>query len=328
MPTTELWSASTILRIHPDEPSFHCMGYAKTTTDGCCHNPVKQANRAAAAAIIDSLCFTEPNSSEARRLLRHLAPLILCVRWHRSQEEQLYCELRRRTRAFLTPEQDEVTYAMLRGWQPRRIIESQALMAPVPPTFVNRMERRAEGARASQVVRHTLAQAAERGVRTTSQRPTSRPASSNGEAESSGVAQNATAVASSTSSGGMASAGANSGGGAPQIQTQPRTATLTTSTTTTTTTTPPTSPSRPPPSSSPAPRSDNRTTPSRSLCNVRHVSRRPTNGECAICYASMERRENLKWCKAQCGQNFHQECFNMWERQLRDDGEAIRCPYW
>ncbi|TAQ86810.1 hypothetical protein B7494_g4884 [Chlorociboria aeruginascens] len=54
-------------------------------------------------------------------------------------------------------------------------------------------------------------------------------------------------------------------------------------------------------------------------------SRKPINGECPICVFDMEPGENLVWCKAACGQNFHKECFEQWRRSKR--GGQVTCVY-
>ena len=37
--------------------------------------------------------------------------------------------------------------------------------------------------------------------------------------------------------------------------------------------------------------------------------RKPVDGECPICVFAMEPGDDLVWCKAGCGQNFHEDCF-------------------
>lgn len=129
------WNAFDTLRIYPQEPGFHCMGHAKTTSDGCCHNPIAQANRKEASSILDDMCAVEPMSTESRQLLHLLAPIILCKRYHRDQEDKLYLQLRRRMRRASTPEAvtgGNTTVVITSGWRPRRSIQSQSLAAPAP----------------------------------------------------------------------------------------------------------------------------------------------------------------------------------------------------
>jgi hypothetical protein len=54
--------------------------------------------------------------------------------------------------------------------------------------------------------------------------------------------------------------------------------------------------------------------------------RKPTNGECPICYMDLASNENeLVWCKAQCGHNLHKSCFDQWAKSQR--GQDVRCVY-
>ncbi|CAG8953943.1 hypothetical protein HYFRA_00010904 [Hymenoscyphus fraxineus] len=53
--------------------------------------------------------------------------------------------------------------------------------------------------------------------------------------------------------------------------------------------------------------------------------RKPIDGECPICVFSMEADEDLVWCKAACGQNFHKECLEQWKRSKH--GGQVTCVY-
>jgi hypothetical protein len=54
-------------------------------------------------------------------------------------------------------------------------------------------------------------------------------------------------------------------------------------------------------------------------------TRKPVEGECPICVFDMEPDEELVWCKAACGQNFHKVCFEQW-RQSKHGGR-VTCVY-
>ncbi|KAJ9655253.1 hypothetical protein H2198_005869 [Neophaeococcomyces mojaviensis] len=54
--------------------------------------------------------------------------------------------------------------------------------------------------------------------------------------------------------------------------------------------------------------------------------RKPTEGECPICYMDLDPKVNeLVWCKAACGNNMHKECFEQWAASQR--GQEVRCVY-
>lgn len=64
-------------------------------------------------------------------------------------------------------------------------------------------------------------------------------------------------------------------------------------------------------------------------------NRKPLEGDCPICFEEMEAQgEAIVWCKAACGQNIHQQCFEMWaatKRQQAGTGDGdkvdVTCPY-
>lgn len=53
--------------------------------------------------------------------------------------------------------------------------------------------------------------------------------------------------------------------------------------------------------------------------------RRRLEGDCSICCEALESGEGLTWCEAQCGQNYHQGCINLW---LETGEHTKTCPYW
>ncbi|KAJ9601883.1 hypothetical protein H2200_013632 [Cladophialophora chaetospira] len=55
-------------------------------------------------------------------------------------------------------------------------------------------------------------------------------------------------------------------------------------------------------------------------------NRKPTDGECPICYMDLDEEHNkLVWCKAQCGHNLHKSCFDQWAKS--QSGTQVRCVY-
>ncbi|TVY40942.1 hypothetical protein LSUB1_G003112 [Lachnellula subtilissima] len=54
-------------------------------------------------------------------------------------------------------------------------------------------------------------------------------------------------------------------------------------------------------------------------------NRKPIDGECPICVFGMEPGEDIVWCKAACGQNFHKDCFEQWRRSKH--GGKVTCVY-
>ncbi|KAF3000602.1 hypothetical protein E8E14_000731 [Neopestalotiopsis sp. 37M] len=59
-------------------------------------------------------------------------------------------------------------------------------------------------------------------------------------------------------------------------------------------------------------------------------NRKPVEGDCPICFMPFEASEETVYCRAQCGQNIHQECFEMWAATKRQNGGTrdgrVTCP--
>jgi Ring finger domain len=57
--------------------------------------------------------------------------------------------------------------------------------------------------------------------------------------------------------------------------------------------------------------------------------RKPTDGECPICYFNLVSDEasedGLVWCRAACGNNMHKSCFDQWAASQK--GQALKCVY-
>ena len=142
MAAANTWNAFHALRLFPKEDNFHCMGSAKSTIDGCCMRPTNRANRQAAHNTLRDMSMVDPMSRDARELLHLLVPKILCLQNHQHQAGELYKELRARMRKARDGIAYRPTIVVARGWEPRRGIKSQALGAPVQPSWI--VARRAE----------------------------------------------------------------------------------------------------------------------------------------------------------------------------------------
>lgn len=53
--------------------------------------------------------------------------------------------------------------------------------------------------------------------------------------------------------------------------------------------------------------------------------RKPVEGDCPICFSELgDEKESVVWCRAACGQNIHQECFETWAK-TKTSGD-VTCP--
>ncbi|OLN86552.1 E3 ubiquitin-protein ligase Zswim2 [Colletotrichum chlorophyti] len=60
-------------------------------------------------------------------------------------------------------------------------------------------------------------------------------------------------------------------------------------------------------------------------------NRKPVEGDCPICFCEFkdESKESIVWCRAACGQNMHQGCFETWAATKRRGYGAgeVTCPF-
>ncbi|KAK7746552.1 hypothetical protein SLS62_009349 [Diatrype stigma] len=56
-------------------------------------------------------------------------------------------------------------------------------------------------------------------------------------------------------------------------------------------------------------------------------NRKEVDGDCPICFTPFEGSDNTVYCRAQCGQNLHEECFQMWAATKRTSvRDKVTCP--
>ncbi|KAM4058744.1 ring finger domain-containing protein [Hirsutella rhossiliensis] len=55
--------------------------------------------------------------------------------------------------------------------------------------------------------------------------------------------------------------------------------------------------------------------------------RKPVEGDCPICFCELDAAspESIAWCRAGCGQNIHQQCFDTWAA-TKTAGGRVPCP--
>ncbi|RHZ71647.1 hypothetical protein Glove_256g23 [Diversispora epigaea] len=56
---------------------------------------------------------------------------------------------------------------------------------------------------------------------------------------------------------------------------------------------------------------------------IKKNKRKPIDGKCPICLELMNKKEKLVWCQSRCGNNIHEECFNLWKQRKPE----VTCVY-
>ena len=57
------------------------------------------------------------------------------------------------------------------------------------------------------------------------------------------------------------------------------------------------------------------------------VKRKELSGECPICMEDIDEKEATTWCRAQCGNNVHVQCFKEWKKSQIRAGEEVQCMF-
>jgi uncharacterized Zn-finger protein len=53
-------------------------------------------------------------------------------------------------------------------------------------------------------------------------------------------------------------------------------------------------------------------------------NRKPVEDDCPICCMEFGKDDKVAWCRAACGNNIHQECFDLWAQTRKGN---VTCPY-
>jgi len=57
------------------------------------------------------------------------------------------------------------------------------------------------------------------------------------------------------------------------------------------------------------------------------VKRKPLEGDCPVCMDDIDESEATTWCRAQCGNNVHVQCFKEWKKNAIRSGQDVVCMY-
>ena len=332
-PLVARWDPSKVLgNIDNRSCSITCVGYARTANRRC-RNPIAAENQAKAAMVVTELSRLDISSPEVTYLLKRLAPLVLCRRWHQNQAVDVVDDwrhdvatLRRERSAARRVEENEGRQdSRLRGAEETRlrgvtqraeelrhqqeaiqqanVVQQAQEVAPLAEEAsqeqeaVNRIEiQRLRAQLTSMCARLEELEEKNRELQ-------SRTRSAQPERRSSRVVDQAAAPDAVV---------------ATTIPISP------TSTSDQHVVEEPVFPV-------PAPvEQEDRTSPTITPRN--HVpeepevlDNRPIEENCSICLESLGDQNDLSRCVAQCGQHFHQDCVRIW----LVSGENTRtCPYW
>lgn len=93
-PLVTRWDPSRVLaNIDNRSCNITCVGYARTANRRC-RNHIAAENQAKAAALVAGMSRLDISSPEVTCLLKRLAPLVLCRRWHQDQAVDMVADWR------------------------------------------------------------------------------------------------------------------------------------------------------------------------------------------------------------------------------------------
>lgn len=122
------WDPSrTLANIDNRSCNIRCVGYARTANRRC-RNLIATENQAKAAIIVTEMSRLDISSPEVTCLLKRLAPLVLCRRWHQDQAVDVVDDwrdevaaLRREREAARREEEERLQDSPLRSAEERRV---------------------------------------------------------------------------------------------------------------------------------------------------------------------------------------------------------------
>ena len=294
-----LWDAERYLLGDKAINDCWCIGFAPSQGRRC-HNRTNRYNRCEATSAFREIGSLDPKSRDARRKLPFLAGLLLCWR-HGDQQDKIarqwsaiMNDLRLpssssgQERVQSSSTRSEISREHTRSHRNTRALETltrQPLQLPTPQATPQSSSATTPVPSGTSYVESNLSELDD---------PTSALSESSTEAETASLTPT-TASASLLSE--------NPQGASSRLPISPRE---------------PQRPSTPPPAAF-----ENLSTPHRpttDICTGRHARRHALPAPCPICYDPMELGQRLSWCKEQCGQNFHRDCF--------EACHSTQCPYW
>jgi hypothetical protein len=331
------WDPRSVLNIYPDGQGFTCVGTTKKGSR-CRQSMISGADLSKASQILNTMTLYHPASRTVRDKLADLAYLTLCPRWHRKPGYSQVTDMVQKWQRTIE-NHCESTTAMIPITTSQRRPEVPTRTVPRIATSSSEQvrQRRAVSPSPESAAEERVAPSALRRSAIVPRRPTvsSTPPASPERSPSSPPA--ATPRTPTTSS-------------PPELPTPPRTPSRQNNASATSVSPPSPETSRPASqrgANATPPLTPSTPTPPTTVhtpCSRPHrVTRKPITEDCGICYEPICCLDDAVWCRAQCGQNIHRECFRDWrthclaqaeERSMdRDDGEeengleAVRCVF-
>ena len=316
--TTPQWSPASVLQL---DPNSTCIGHAKTQGRRC-RNPIAYANRKEATNILHEMSRRDPfQSQRLDSQLEELASRLLCRRWHQDQAVEIKRQWRRHIEDFQAAEtarQAERSRMVDRATESARAAVARNRVASVRREVVTSSITTSSTRESSSlaiisiVIREELREREDSEPNDGEPRQQTNPGPDSPN-QPEAPSQESTNIPRPTSSADEPTTQTP----APPLQEPMATREareVTVNEAEPASAVPSTSTQAPHPQhedSHPAPH-----------------GRRAIEGDCSICCEDFSSGGTTKWCRAQCRQNFHADCIDLWHASLEADGRVKTCPYW
>ena len=320
--TTPQWSPASVLQLEPNALGFTCIGHAKTQRRRC-RNPVAYDNRKEAANMLLEMSRRDPLQSSQRldAQLEELASRLLCRRWHQDQAVEMKRQWRRHIAEFQAAE-------TARRAERSRTVEraSDSANAGVARTRVASVRREVViSSFTSSVTRESSSLAItsivireELGGRENNESDGEEPRQQRNPRPDSSSRQDAP----SRETAGNAPPTSPTDEPIPQRTAPPLQESIATREAHQEAVTEAGPSAAVPSASTPAQH------PQHADSHAAHHDRRAIEGDCSICCEDLSSGGTTTWCRAQCRQNFHADCIDLWHASQEVDGRVKTCPYW
>lgn len=301
---TTQWAPAEVLQLDPNSSGFTCIGYAPSKGRRC-RNPIACVNRQESAKILQEMSRLDPHSRRLDGKLEELASRLLCRRWHQDQaagmKRQWQCDI------------ENYRAATVRAERSRTV---RTVPAPVHFTMVQTREISLRVDQTASLVAHLYIQV---------------------------YSSLILLVAFGDESGGR-------GNNNPRPYSSSQQESLLQHTNHRENTSPPTPSaddftSHTPDASFQGEVATTREEVTNEEESETHVleapaleqepedsphahERRAIEGDCSICFEDLSSGGDTLWCTAQCRQNFHADCINLWHASQEANRRVKTCPYW
>ena len=324
--TTPQWAPAEILQFEPNSLGLTCIGHAKTQGRRC-RNPIAYANRQEAAKILLDMARLDPRSPRLDSELEELASRLLCRRWHQDQAAAI-------KRQWCRDIQNHQAVETTRRAERSRIVE-RPITPPRTPVAQPRVTSRRSGMITSSITTYVTRESSSVIIVSIAIRKESSEVESNASNEEEAPRQQ-TNPESHSSTQQQETTSHQADVSTPAPSTVERTGhTIAPSAEIQRTTTreepqqepaseavPAAPPALVPSAPAQTPQSQHEDS------HPAHHDRRAIEGECPICCEDIFTGGDTTWCRAQCSQNFHADCIDLWHASQEADERRKTCPYW